>query len=1155
MSLPDLKSFTGQLELGGVARGAEGYVLARALAAANRDIIYIASSDRELDAVRHMLGFFANGADVLTLPAWDCLPYDRSSPNPALLARRLATLAALAKPSSTPRLLLTTVNAALQKFPPRAQLAEAQYTLQTGGKLSHDSLIHFLSENGYRRTGEAMETGEFAVRGGIIDIVASGFDHGIRLDAFGDTLESIRAYDPVTQRSTEKLESVTLRPASEVILSVASIARFREGYRTAFGQAHDDPLYESVSQGRVSPGMEHWLPLFYEKLETVFDAMPNALIMLDAQAQMAAGERLEQTQEYYTARKDGETARRYAQAPYHPLKPDALYLAPEQWERKLEDRATITLNPFVTEGSTSADMHYRTAPNFASTKPTGEELFAALKGYDITQRAAHRATVIACYSAGSRERIATMLHEHGLHPLRIESPEAAKGIGSGVIGLAVLSLERGFEADTLSLISEQDLLGERIIRTSRPKKKSEAFLSEAANFVPGELVVHREHGIGRFEGLVTLDVSGGQHDCLKLIYEGDDRLFIPVENIDLLSRYGTEEEGAKLDKLGSASWQSRKAKLKERITIMAEELVRTAADRAVSEAVALRPQTGLYEEFCARFAFVETEDQAKAIDDVLADIASGKPTDRLVCGDVGFGKTEVAMRATFVAGASHNEHGKIQVAIVCPTTLLCRQHFRSFSERFDGLPYTIRQLSRLTSPKQNKQTHEDLASGKVDIVIGTHALLGKSVKFKNLGLLIVDEEQHFGVGQKEKLKSLKTDIHVLTLSATPIPRTLQLALSGVRELSIIATPPADRLAVRTFVMPFDAVVIREAILREHHRGGKVFYVTPRIKYMAELQANLRELVPEVRVAIAHGQMNATDLDSVMNAFYDGKYDLLLSTSIVESGLDIPTANTIVIDRADMFGLSQLYQMRGRVGRGKTRAYAYCTLPHKKTLSYAATRRLEVMQTLDNLGAGFTLASHDMDIRGFGNLLGEEQSGQVREVGIELYQQMLEEAVATAKAPNKSALADEGWSPQINLGMTVLIPEDYVRDLELRLNLYRRAASLPAEADIHEFAAELVDRFGPLPEEVDHLLAIVRLKQLCREAGVERIDAGAKGAVLSFRKNNFARPEKLLAFIARNGARAKLRPDHRLVLMEDWADSAKKLKGVRESIAEIAKLAA
>lgn len=1143
-------------ELSGIPYGSESFALAKISAAADRNVVFIASSDREMETVRTGLQFFANGTEIITLPAWDCLPYDRASPNPAVLAERIVAFSRILAPAKARRVILTTVNAALQKLPPKTLLEKAQFILKTGVSLSHDALSHFLIEHGYRRTAKTMEAGEFAMRGSIIDIMPPGMIEGIRLDTFGESLESIRLFDPTTQISKDKITEITLYPASEVILNQATIQRFREKYRVAFGAViREEPVYESVSEGRNYIGMEHLLPLFYESLDTLFDYVGNATIILDAQAQMACDERLELTQEYFTARKKTDNAKHYGAAPYPALPPDALYLTADSWQHTLNRHTSLTFSRFINSEDKSG-LNYRKARNLAAGKTNSEALFSDLREYVITSRTQGRSVLITCYTQGSRERITSMLHDHSFHALRIENFADVKNISGKTIGLAVVALESGFEADDICILSEQDLFGERVIRATPKRRKAENFLSEAASFTPGELVVHAEHGIGRFEGLFTLEVLGAQHDCLKLIYEGDDKLFLPVENIDVISRYGSEEEGAKLDKLGSASWQARKAKLKERITLAADELIKTAAARAVTVAPAFEPPQGLYDEFCARFPYSETEDQSRAIDDILTDIASGKPTDRLVCGDVGFGKTEVALRAAFVAASVTNDKGKVQVAVICPTTLLCRQHFHTFTERFSGMPFTIRQISRLTSAKENKKTTEGLVEGKVDIVIGTHALLGKNIQFKNLGLLIIDEEQHFGVAQKEKLKSLRGDIHVITLSATPIPRTLQLALSGVRELSIIATPPVDRLAVRTFVMPFDTVVLREAILREYHRGGRIFYVTPRIKYMAELQAMLRELVPEIKVAIANGQMAPTELDDIMNKFYDGAFDLLLSTTIVESGLDIPTANTIIVDRAEMFGLSQLYQLRGRVGRGKTRAYAYYTLPHKKKLSRAATRRLEVMQTLDNLGAGFTLASHDMDIRGFGNLLGEEQSGHVREVGIELYQKMLEDAVAAAKhhqKGEKATAASDEWSPQINLGMSVLIPESYVQDLEIRMGLYRRAATLANEDEIHAFAAELVDRFGTLPQETQHLLAVMRIKQLCRIANVERIDVGPKGILFAFRKNTFPAPEKLLSYIAKNAKIAKLRPDHKMFLSREFDNEENKLKSAKEAAEELVKL--
>ncbi len=583
---------------------------------------------------------------------------------------------------------------------------------------------------------------------------------------------------------------------------------------------------------------------------------------------------------------------------------------------------------------------------------------------------------------------------------------------------------------------------------------------------------------------------------------------------------------------------------------IAAELIRIAAARELKSLPSVDPPSGLYDEFCARFPWQETDDQEKAIADTMEDFAKGRPMDRLVCGDVGFGKTEVALRAAFVIAMSGQ-----QVAVVVPTTLLARQHFRNFFERFQGFPVTVRQLSRFVDAKEAKQTRAELADGKVDIVVGTHALLAKSISFKNLGLVIVDEEQHFGVTHKEQLKSLKADVHVLTLTATPIPRTLQLALSGVRDLSLITTPPIDRLAVRTFVTPFDPLVVREALLREHYRGGQSFYVAPRIADLREAEEFLKATVPEVKVAVGHGQMSASLLEEVMTAFYERKVDVLISTNIVESGLDIPTANTMIVHRADMFGLSQLYQLRGRIGRAKQRAYAYLTTPADRKLTDTAARRLEVLQSLDQLGAGFSVASHDMDIRGAGNLLGEEQSGHVREVGIELYQEMLEDAVSQMRLGEGAAEIADQWSPTINIGAAVLIPESYVADLNVRMALYRRLATIESREDIDRFAAELIDRFGPLPDEVKHLFDIVAIKQLCRIALVEKIDAGPKGGTIAFRGNQFPNPLALVKLIGQHAGTMRVRPDQKVVVTRDWPSPESRLNGVKNLMGQLAKLAA
>ena len=759
----------------------------------------------------------------------------------------------------------------------------------------------------------------------------------------------------------------------------------------------------------------------------------------------------------------------------------------------------------------------------------------------------YKRVIVACWSNGARERLATLLAEHGGgDTANVKSFAEALDLPPSTTAVAVLPLETGFEAPGIAVIGEQDILGDRLVRKSRGKRGSDV-LTEASSLAFGDLVVHADHGIGRFAGLATIEAAGEPHDCLEVHYAGGDKLYLPVENIELLSRYGSDESGAQLDRLGGVGWQSRKARLKQRIRAMAEKLIKVAALRELRQAPVLTPPEGVYDEFSARFPYEETDDQTASIGAVVEDLGSGRPMDRLICGDVGFGKTEVALRASLIAVLA----GK-QVVVVVPTTLLARQHFHTFTERFRGFPVKIAQASRLVSPKERAEMKAGIKSGDIDIVVGTHALLAKGIEFADLGLLIVDEEQHFGVQHKERLKQLREDVHVLTLTATPIPRTLQLALSGVREMSLISTPPVDRLAVRTYVTPFDPVILREALLRERYRGGQTFYVVPRISDLDDAAAFLQEHSPELKVGRAHGQMGSRELDAVMNAFYDRQYDVLLSTSIVESGLDIPSANTLIVHRSDMFGLAQLYQLRGRVGRSKIRAYAYFTIPADARLTPAAEKRLKVLQSLDTLGAGFALASYDLDIRGAGNLLGEEQSGHIREVGYELYQSMLEEAVAAIRGGE--GVIEDQWSPRINLGTSVLIPEEYVPDLQVRLALYRRLSGVERHDAIEGFAAELIDRFGPMPQEVRHLLDVVEIKGLCRQAGIEQIDAGPKGAVIVFRNKTFANPEGLIAFIREEGKRVKLQPDHRLIYYADWETPEERLTGARELLKRLVKIA-
>ncbi|MCW5750362.1 MAG: transcription-repair coupling factor, partial [Alphaproteobacteria bacterium] len=991
---------------------------------------------------------------------------------------------------------------------------------------------------------------------GLIDIFPPGGAEPVRLDFFGDSLEGVRRFDPLSQRSTSVETELLLVPVSEVPLDAAAIERFRVAYRRLFGAITDsDPLYAAISEGRKYIGMEHWLPLFHTSLETLFDYAPGAALTMDHLAEQARDERLAAIADYYEARRAarggglGE-----AGSTYKPLPPDLMYLSATDWDGVARARPLAVFSPFkLPDGQPDAiDGGGVRGRDFAPerTQP-GSNVYDAVRAHVHDLKKAGKRVVIASFTAGASDRLGSLLRDHGIDPLEhVENFAAAGDLKAAFVALAVLPLEHGFETADLAVIGEQDILGDRLVRPRRKTRRAENFIADVSQITPGDLVVHVDHGIGRYEGLQTLDIGGAPHDCLSVTYDGNDRLYVPVENIDVLSRYGSEQAGVALDRLGGAGWQARKARLKQRLKDMAADLIRIAAQRELREADRLTPPEGLYAEFCARFPYEATDDQARAIEDTLEDLATGRPMDRLVCGDVGFGKTEVALRAAFVAAM-----GGRQVVLICPTTLLARQHYRNFSERFKGFPVRIAQLSRLVASKQASETREALRRGDVDLVIGTHALLGKGVMFKDLGLVIVDEEQHFGVKHKERLKQLKADVHVLTLTATPIPRTLQLALSGVRELSLIASAPVDRLAIRTYVTPFDPLIVREAILRERYRGGQVFYVCPRIEDLSGSADFLKNHVPEVKFAVAHGQMAASDLEQVMTAFYEGQYDVLLSTNIVESGLDIPTANTIVVHRADMFGLAQLYQLRGRVGRSKLRAYAYLTLPANGQLSVGAEKRLRVLQALDNLGAGFSLASHDLDQRGAGNLLGEEQSGHIREVGFELYQEMLEEAVAEARGQGAAESEGGAWSPQINIGTAVLIPESYVADLNLRLELYRRIARLEGREETDAFAAEMIDRFGPLPVEVEHLLKIISIKHLCRLAGIEKVEAGPKGATIAFRNNQFANPAGLVAFLSKQGA-AKLRTDHKLVLLRDWQEARYRLTGVlavAEQLAEIARI--
>ncbi len=1142
--MPDLSKILSAktpLTLAALARGAQPLVLADLARAAKTRAVFIAPDEAAMQAIADSAAFFAPELEVLSFPAWDCLPYDRASPALSISARRLAALHRLQAKTDKPQLLVTTINAVLQRVATPFRIRENVRLLKPGMEIGRESLIALLQRQGYSRTDTVADAGEYAVRGSIFDIYPSGLDAGLRLDFFGDELETLRLFDPNTQRSSGVAEQHLLLPASEAMLDEDSVKRFRTRYRELFGaNATGDPLYQAVSDGRRLAGMEHWLPLFEERMVTLFDHLGEAdTIVIDSGAMSAADERLGDIGDYFASRRDAG-----AKAPgsYRPLSPDALYLTKDELAGLISahpvHRADIFAQP---EGVGVVDFGFTGGRDFAPERARGDNVYEAAAQYLTGQAKRGKKALIAAYSEGSRARIAAILGEAARPaPVLADSWQEALGLAAkGAPVALVLPLETGFANDELDLVTEQDILGDRLVRRKKRRKGADAFLAELSALTPGDLVVHMDHGIGRYIGLQSIPVGKSPHDCVALEYAGGDKLYVPVENIDVLSRYGSESENVALDKLGGEAWQKRKSRLKERIREIAHELLKTAAQRALRQAPVIVPDPASYGQFVDRFPWQETEDQEAAIDDVLGDLAEGRPMDRLVCGDVGFGKTEVALRAAFAAAMSGQ-----QVAVIAPTTLLARQHFTGFTERFAGFPLNVGRLSRLVGDKEARATKAGLAEGTVDVVIGTHALLAKNLQFKKLGLVIVDEEQRFGVNHKEALKQLRNNVHVLTLTATPIPRTLQMAMSGLRELSTIQTAPVDRLAVRTYVMEWDDMVMREALLREHHRGGQSFIVVPRIADMAEVEDWLHRTVPEVRYIAAHGQMAAGEVEERMSAFYEKKYEVLLSTTIVESGLDIPSANTIIIHRADRFGLAQLYQLRGRVGRSKLRAYAYLTTPVDMQLSEVAEKRLKVLGDLDSLGAGFQLASHDLDIRGAGNLLGDEQSGHIREVGFELYQSMLEDAILAAKA-GEMGLAKErhALSPQITVDAPIMIPEDYVPDLAVRMALYRRLNDAEDQQEIESLSAEMIDRFGPLPAPTANLVKLIQIKRQAIEANIAKIDVGAKGSLVSFHNDEFPDPVGLMAYAQRLEGTIKLRPDSKIVATRTWANPEARLNGL------------
>ena len=1117
----NIQELTQQGTITGVDDSALGWFSSQL--ASKQPICVLARNHAHMHQLAGEIAYFNNKLKVVELPAWDVQPYDRLAPDAAIQTARVQAAQALRTQQMD--VLVTTVNGLSLKLPP---VAGESIELIPGREYPHQHLTKMLVDLGFIRTSTVTEPGEFTVRGSVIDIFPPEAEDPIRLDFFDNELESLRTFDAVSQRSLEAMGRLNLQPASEVILTPEKVRQFRQRYRSDFPKGVEDDLYAKVSEGMSHPLMMHYLPYFFEEgLLNPFDLLPEGtLIVAPDTVKNARETRQESITDAYETRlrlvvqEEGEEL-------YRPIPPESMFLVEGDWLRT-EQRFTWLHLAAFDEAKGHEDLQLT------------ENYF----GNNLKERLPRVTDKLRQARKQRQNVVLTARTQAGLTQLEKALNEGGADALNGV-ALEIAPLSKGFTTPNALYITEQDILGDRQggSTAKRKNKRAGAAIANFADLVEGDFVVHEDHGVARFDGLVTMDATGTgqQQDYLKLSYAGNDRVYVPVELLHLISRYSSAEQGnTTLDKLGGAAWQARKARVKKDLLEMAGELMAIAAARQEMEKQGMPKPPGLYEDFGATFPYQLTSEQKAAIDDVLDDMASDEPMDRLVVGDVGFGKTEVALRAAMVAVGNNK-----QVAVIAPTTLLARQHVEVFTRRFAGFPVRIAQLSRLVSATQAKKNKEDMKEGKIDIIIGTHALLAKGIAFKDLGLLIIDEEQRFGVGHKEKLKALKANVDVLTLTATPIPRTLHMSMGGIKSMSAIHTPPVDRLAVRSYVLKFDGKVIRDAILREVHRGGQVFVVTPRVQDIPQLADTLKELAPEATYRTAHGQMPEKEMEEVMEAFYRGEFQVLISTTIVESGIDVPNANTLIINRADRFGLSQLHQLRGRVGRSNVRAYAYFLLP-QGNVGELAERRLRILQRLQGLGVGFQLASFDMDLRGAGNLVGREQSGHLNDVGFELYAKLLAEAVADHKA-RKEGLEQTTtgqFTPVLNLGISYLIPENYVPDLETRMQLYRRLAHLQTQEDLAVFEEELIDRFGRLPDETKRLVQVLSIRNRCAALNISKLDSGPQGMVIQLYNNTFPYPEQLLGYVQSQAGVLTLNPDQSITFHRTWGQKAeRRLKGI------------
>ena len=1105
----------------------DALAIAQAVRNTDKSFVVMCNSTSEALRIHDALNFFLESekTEVIHFPSIETLPYDRFSPHPSIVSQRLQTLYKLSAQRQNQQVVLCDVSTAMLALPPCSYIQEQVLVFKSGDTLDIEEFRLQLESAGYYAVSEVRENGEFAVRGNLIDLYPSGSQLPYRIDLFDDEIDTVRSFDPSSQRTVAKLPELRLLPAREFPLHQLGRKFFRQNYRARFeGNPTSSPIYQDISEGNIPPGIEYYLPLFFEQTDTLFDYLEADFAIIRHQTNQ-----IEQSEKVIQNWKDIED--RYEQrahdVEYPILKPNELYLSPERLEESLTDFPLIELSqakadPFslkslgikISEGDVSNFLSQSLPSLRIDTKK--ERPLAAFENFLAEQQ---QPCLIAASSAGRHEIIVEYLKEHEIKFSECKTWQDFVSL-KPKLGLTVADLDAGIFLHDMTLITEAQLFGEKVKQTRKQRKSRDpaTIIRDLTDLIPGSPVVHEQHGIGRYMGLESLDVGGLKTEFLLLTYAGGDKLYVPVHALDLITRYtGSSPDKAPLHRLGSDQWQRAKKKAAKRAHDTAAELLDIYSRRAARQGHAFDIDEHDYRLFAEAFAYQETPDQAQAIEEVLNDMRGQQPMDRVVCGDVGFGKTEVAMRAAFAA-----INGGKQVAILVPTTLLAQQHYETFRDRFADWPITVEVVSRFRTAKEVREITESLENGKVDLLIGTHKLLSKDIKFSDLGLVIIDEEHRFGVRHKERLKDLRSEVDLLTLTATPIPRTLNMSLGGLRELSIIATPPAERVAVKTFISQFDENLIREACLREIRRGGQVYFLHNEVKTLKNIEEELQQLLPEADIAIAHGQMGERKLEQVMLDFYHRRFQILLCTTIIESGIDNPSANTILINRADKFGLAQLHQIRGRVGRSNHRAYAYMLIPHRSSLTEDAKKRIDAIESMDELGSGFVLATHDLEIRGAGELLGKEQSGQMQAIGFSLFMEMLERAVKALREGKIANLEEPLRSgPEINLHIPALLPHIFMPDVHLRLILYKRISSVEDEMELQEVHAELIDRFGPLPNEVKNLLDISRLKLKAKDLGIDKIDMGETAGTIVFSGTTKVEPIKLIKLIQKEPISYKL----------------------------------